>query len=198
MRRKDTEKYAKYFAYMGIKDADALTDETLDQIREHGTISWVMENCGLSETEYVKRSDAWWNGLRIILHPELFKWELKQLIEDELPEKMAGYVRRRSKNPTEKITKAKIVATIQELNAENPQWWSIDAREELFFYKFSTMYPNCVDGQTTLIGKPQRTLTAPPSPHQVSTQKRVIEINALHVIIIVLLLFFLFFIIKLM
>ncbi|MGJ8642188.1 MAG: hypothetical protein ACSHX9_02170 [Luteolibacter sp.] len=204
MRSKRTEKYAAYHAYLGIKDADSLTDEELERIDDYGTISWARENSGLSEAEFARRDSAWWDGERFILHPRLYELDIRSFMDSELPEKLANYVRRRFKGSTGKITKVKIKEAIETLNQESPHWWHTKGRNEVFLGRFSQLFPDCVDGESRIEEKERPSAMQQPPPIQRTnvaplvarrqkdaTDKKVIEINLLYVLLGVIGLFIL-------
>jgi hypothetical protein len=52
--------FAAFHTYLGIKNAETLTDKKLERIEDYGAISCDREKSGLSETEFEKRYSACW------------------------------------------------------------------------------------------------------------------------------------------
>lgn len=186
-----TKKYAAFHAYLGIKNAETLTDQELERIEDYGAISWAREKSGLSDTEFEKRDSAWWEGERFILHPVLYAGDIKRFLKDELPEQMATYVRGQFTGSSGRITKAKVIDAVASLNENNPEWWHSKQRKQVFLRRFSEMFPDCIDGRPKERKEsPSADAPLPRLPPQQKQrpqkQKRVIKINLLYVILIVI------------
>lgn len=137
---------------MGL-DIHNLTDEQLEKIeRENDHVDeWLAKKLGMERhfegSPFDARNRKWWNCDRLILHPELFKRERAEWIQNELPEEMGTYVRNQFTGSTEKITKAKIQGVITAMNQEDLNWWHGADRKSIFLERFRLVHPLCCDGR---------------------------------------------------
>lgn len=111
---------------------------------------------------YYAKKESWFEGDRFILHPELYKKQIRGYVTEELPELLATYVRGQFRGSTEKITIVRIKEVCAAMIEENPNWWHSPNRKKIFLERFRLAYPKCCDGEKPT--KSSEIKTAPPIP----------------------------------
>ncbi|HBC86737.1 MAG TPA: hypothetical protein DCZ94_07275 [Lentisphaeria bacterium] len=141
-----TPKQKAFLDYVGIPSADKLSKseagEMINQIRN--TILDIAEDENHLEAMKARIED--WNLKKLVLHPELYQYELKYFLDHDLPEKLHTYIRNNIKGSSEKLTKDKIKKAINILSKRDYSWWQGDNINENFRIELQLVYPKCCDG----------------------------------------------------
>jgi len=140
-------KQVAYLTYMGVANTAQLTKKEASDLIDSNPF---LEGANsLAAIERIQTRQSRWHEERLKLYPELYAYELKEFLHEDLPNSLHGYVRRRIVGASELLTKAKIRRVVETLTSEDAHWWHPSNHQEIFFERLRQMYPGCCDGRTT-------------------------------------------------
>lgn len=157
-RNTGTPKQIAFLSYMGFEDAAQLSKEEISEMMEDVTGAYFARYPDTREQREIYHSKDWFND-RFILYPDLYKAELKEYLENTLVEEMQTYIQGQFTGSSERITKSKIKEVCKTLTSENSKWWQNEDKKQIFFFRFSFVYPKCCDGR-----RPEKKIAAPVQP----------------------------------
>ena len=137
-----TPKQVAYLSYMGVQNAERLSKAEASDAIENLESSIPASQAD----EYYERQYAW-RRARFDLYPDLYTYEIKAFLRDELPEDLHQFVRSRVVGATERLTKTKIRSVVDSLTESDAAWWKRPEYRDTFFASLAHSYPGCVDGR---------------------------------------------------
>jgi hypothetical protein len=138
-------KQVAYLTYMGVANAGQLTKkEAADLIESNPFYDGANS---LSAFDRVRSRQDRWHEERLKLYPDLYTFELKEFLHDDLPNSLHGYVRQRIVGASEKLTKRKIQEVVAALTREDARWWHQSDHQAVFFERLRQTHPGCCDGR---------------------------------------------------
>jgi hypothetical protein len=141
-------KQAAYLKYMGVSNADQLSKSEAAELIE--TNPFLDGAKGLAELERILSHQKKWHRQRLILYPDLYDWELRDFLRDDLPRSLHAFVRNQMVGASERLTKSKIRHVVNTLTDENARWWHESDYQTVFLERLKHAYPKCCDGHAPI------------------------------------------------
>lgn len=138
-------KQVAYLTYMGVANAAQLTKkQASDMIDSNPFLDGANS---LSAFDRISSRQNRWHEERLKLYPDLYAFELKDYLRDDLPRSLHAYVRRQMVGASDNLTKPMIRQVVDELTGEDPRWWHQSNYQAVFFERLRQIFPRCCDGR---------------------------------------------------
>ncbi len=135
-------KQLAYLRYLGVKKL-----ERFDKVSASAEIDRIHRRAKRICFRRLQQRIDTWPEHRMILHPDLYRVEVVQHIQMLFGDTFRTYVRSRVVGASEKLSHDRIVAVINSLCDDLPDWWQKRSSSQVFFDRLGQLFPGCVDGR---------------------------------------------------
>jgi hypothetical protein len=137
-----TPKQIAYLTFMGVRHAERLSREKASE-----TIQNLDNVSDIDEYERIRQMQREWGRTKFIRFPELYTYEFRHFIIQELPESLHHYVRSCIVGASKRLTRKTVRQVIYVLGREEADWWKRDDFKDRFMARLQAMHPGCCDGK---------------------------------------------------